>query len=338
MIVLRITSGLGNQMYQYAFYTLLKEKYKDTEVLCDTTWFHNNHEGRKYELETIFSGVEGSLFEIKKAGFLQIVKLSGKIPNLFDGSIGKIFEAFRRYPNRLLKDSLLKKRKPFILEQLSDELPDVNILSEDNGVSNSFYDKVMSLDITKDWYITGFFIEEKYYSNVLERVREKFVFPKISESSNIEYAKQISECDSISIHVRRGDYLSDLYKDKFLTLGKEYYEKAINHVSELIINKCNSEGREPNIKYFIFSDDEEFVKKEFNWLNNKVIVSGNDGDLCYRDMQLMSLCKHNITANSTFSQWGALLNTNDGHITVYPKAYMVDSDNEKKEDPSWIRI
>lgn len=322
MIVLRITSGLGNQMYQYAFYTLLKEKYKDTEVLCDTTWFHNNHEGRKYELEAIFSGVEGSLFEIKKASFLQIVKLSGKIPNIFDGKFGKFFNEFRRYPNRILKDTLLKKRKQYILEQ----------------VEGPLFDKVMNLNTSKDWYITGFFIEEKYYSNVLEKVREKFIFPKISESSNIEYAKQISECDSISIHVRRGDYLSDLYKDKFLTLGKEYYEKAINHVSELVINKCKSEGREPNIKYFIFSDDEEFVKKEFNWLNNKVIVSGNDGDLCYRDMQLMSLCKHNITANSTFSQWGALLNTNDGHITVYPKAYMVDSDNEKKEDPSWIRI
>lgn len=322
MIVLRITSGLGNQMYQYAFYTLLKEKYKDTEVLCDTTWFHNNHEGRKYELEAIFSGVEGSLFEIKKASFLQIVKLSGKIPNIFDGKFGKFFNEFRRYPNRILKDTLLEKRKQYILEQ----------------VEGPLFDKVMNLNTSKDWYITGFFIEEKYYSNVLEKVREKFIFPKISESSNIEYAKQISECDSISIHVRRGDYLSDLYKDKFLTLGKEYYEKAINHVSELVINKCKSEGREPNIKYFIFSDDEEFVKKEFNWLNNKVIVSGNDGDLCYRDMQLMSLCKHNITANSTFSQWGALLNTNDGHITVYPKAYMVDSDNEKKEDPSWIRI
>ena len=54
MIILRITSGLGNQMYQYAFYTLLKEKYKDTEVLCDTTWFHSNFEGRRYELERVF--------------------------------------------------------------------------------------------------------------------------------------------------------------------------------------------------------------------------------------------------------------------------------------------
>lgn len=50
MIILRITSGLGNQMYQYAFYTLLKEKYKDTEVLCDTTWFHSNFEGRRLSL------------------------------------------------------------------------------------------------------------------------------------------------------------------------------------------------------------------------------------------------------------------------------------------------
>ncbi|MDO4188677.1 MAG: alpha-1,2-fucosyltransferase [Lachnospiraceae bacterium] len=330
MIILRITSGLGNQMFQYAFYTLLQEKYKDTEILCDTTWFHNNHEGREYELEKIFSGVNGSLFEIKKASVSQVTNLSGRIPNLFDGSFGKIFDKIRRYPNRLLKDIKLKKRLPYILEQYPEVTSPV---SEDE-----FFDAVMNLDTSKDYYITGYFIEEKFYSKIIDRVREKLLFPVISEEWNLEYADKISNCDSVSIHVRRGDYLSDLYKDKFLTLGKEYYEKAVEYVTNYINGVAQAENRAADIRFFIFSDDAEFVMKEFDWIKNKTIITGNTQEKSFRDMQLMSMCRHNITANSTFSQWGALLNQSPNHITIYPKTYMVDSDNEIKSDESWVRI
>ncbi len=342
MIVLRITSGLGNQMFQYAFYTLLEEKYKDTEILCDTRWFNCNHEGREYELERIFSGVEGSSFEIKKASLMQTIKLSGKVPNLFNGGTGKAFEKFRRYPNRLLKNNLLEKRKPYILDQLDGYLPDkisniddIHSESENTGISENkletlFYNKIMNLDTANDYFICGFFIEEKYYSQVMDEVKKRFIFPEITEEHNKKYAELITNSDSVSIHVRRGDYLSDLYKDKFLTLGREYYEGAVNYIK--------NEFPEKELKFFIFSDDEEFVKKEFDWLENKTIVTGNSGDTSYRDMQLMSLCSHNIIANSTFSQWGALLNRNEGHITVYPRVYMTDSDNEKKSLPGWIRL
>ena len=322
MIVLRITSGLGNQMFQYAFYTLLTEKYKDTEVLADISWFKHNHEHREYELEKIFGSVSGSLFEIKKANTSTIVKMSGKIPNFFNGMAGAAFDKIRRIPNRILKDTLLKKRAPFILEQDQD----------------LFFEKVMNLDTSKDWYIQGFFIEEMYYGQILDKVKERLVFPAITEASNMEYEKLISSCDSVSLHVRRGDYLSDLYKDKFLTLGRGYYEKAVNYVSKEIISAAKAQNREADIKFFVFSDDEQFVRDEFTWLDNKVIVTGNTGDKSFRDMQLMSLCKHNITANSTFSQWGALLNSNDGHITIYPKVYMKDSDNEKKTAPRWVQL
>jgi len=339
MIILRITSGLGNQMFQYAFYTLLEEKYKDTEILCDTRWFNYNHEGREYELERIFSGVEGSTFEIKKASLMQTVKLSGKVPNLFNGGAGKAFEKFRRYPNRLLKNNLLAKRAPFILDQLEGDLADYiptaevkcdEVRESANVLDTPFYKKIMNLDTANDYFICGFFIEEKYYSQVMDEVKRRFIFPEITEEHNKKYAELITNSDSVSIHVRRGDYLSDLYKDKFLTLGREYYEGAVNYIK--------NEFPEKELKFFIFSDDEEFVKKEFDWLENKTIVTGNSGDTSYRDMQLMSLCSHNIIANSTFSQWGALLNRNEGHITVYPRVYMTDSDNEKKSLPGWIRL
>lgn len=321
MIILRITSGLGNQMYQYAFYTLLKEKYKDTEVLCDTTWFHSNFEGRRYELERVFSGVNNSLFEIKKASVRQIINLSGRVPNLFDGTFGVVFDKIRWVINRLLKNNKLKSRKPYIIEQYGQDS-----LSEDE-----FYNAVMNLDTTKDYYITGFFIEEKFYSQVIDRVRDCFLFRTLSEEWNIAYAEKINNCESVSIHVRRGDYLSDIYKDKFLTLGKDYYEAAINYVRE----HSDDSSR---LKFFIFSDDADFVKEEFKWINDKVVITGNSGDLSYRDMQLMSMCKYNIIANSTFSQWAALLNVCPKHLVIYPRAYMTDTDNEVKSDKNWIMI
>lgn len=330
MIVLRITSGLGNQMFQYAFYTLLKEKYKDTEILADTTWFHCNHEGREYELERIFDGVTGSLFEIKKASVSQIINVSGRIPDLFDGKVGKIFDNIRRYPNRLLKNTKLKNRKPYIIEQYAE-------VTDQLGKAE-FYNTVMNLDTSNDYYITGYFIEEEFYSEILDTIREKLVFPLISEEWNLSYAEKITNCDSVSIHVRRGDYLSDLYKDKFLTLGKEYYEKAVKYVSDYISKVAETENRPADIHFFIFSDDENFVMKEFEWLENKTVITGNNGNISYRDMQLMSMCRHNITANSTFSQWGALLNQSPNHLTVYPKSYMKEKDNEIKSDTSWVRL
>lgn len=338
MIILRITSGLGNQMFQYAFYNLLKKKYPDTKVLCDVTWFNSFDDHHGYELERIFSGVPGSKFEIEKASACDITRLSGKIPNIFSGAFSNAFEKIRRYPNRLLKNNLLKKRKPFIIDELEGDIPTKDVITLDGNVNNPLYDTVMNLNTENDYFIMGFFISDKYYSQVIDEVRNKLVFPEFTEEHNVSYAKEILSCDSVSIHVRRGDYLSDLYKDRFMTLGREYYEAATKYIENVVNITAEKEGRSPNIKYFIFSDDAEFVRKEFDWLQDKTIVTENTGNDSFRDMQLMSMCKHNIIANSTFSQWGALLNRNENHITVYPRVYMAEEDNEIKKDPSWVRI
>ena len=108
----------------------------------------------------------------------------------------------------------------------------------------------------------------------------------------------------------------------------DYYENAINYLKMHL----------DNLKFFVFSDDSDFVEKEFRWLKNKVIVTGNSGKMSFRDMQLMSLCKHNIVANSTFSMWGALLNANDGHITIYPKAYLNNQDSEIRKMEGFVRL
>lgn len=312
MIVVRFTSGLGNQMYQYSFYELMKEKYGSENVKADITWFNANNDHHGYELENIFGNVKDSLFEVNHATFSDLFKVTGIIPNVY----GRTFEKIRRYPNRIIREFTQNKRKPFIFDQLFGELSE-----------EEFYNSVMNLDVSKDYYIMGFFTEQKYYRDRMDLVRKKLVFPEIlNDSANI-FLEDICGSESVSIHVRRGDYLSDTYKDQFISLGKEYYEDAVKYIKEKIDNP----------RFFIFSDDKEFIEKEFNWLENKCIVTGNDGNRSYLDMILMSRCKANIIANSTFSQWGSLLN-NKEHITLYPRAYMKGTDNEVKTLPGWVMI
>lgn len=348
MIIVRFTSGLGNQMFQYSFYQFLRDRYPDTAVKADLTWFYANNDHHGYELERIFGPVEGTKFHVEEATKREIFRATGLIPNLrqpasmltgrdqkqegkYTDKQAQSFEKLRRYPNRIIREFTLKNREPYIIDQLSGKICNEDILPDDPKASeprNEMFEKVTRLDTVKNWYIMGFWIEEKYLYGRLDEIRKHLRFPDITDDRNKRIADEIKSCDSVSIHVRRGDYLSAIYENMFVALGRDYYEKAVNYIKE----------KTDNPRFFIFSDDGDFVRDEFTWLDDKIIVTGNEGDESFRDMQLMSLCKHNIIANSTFSQWGALLNENEGHITVYPAAYLKDRDNEVKKMQGWVRI
>ncbi len=338
MIIVRITSGLGNQMFQYAFYRLMQERYPETEVRADITWFHANDDHHGYELERIFADVSGSDFMLKKASMGQLCRVTGMIPNFMSGNAGIAFEKIRRYPNRIIREFTQKKCLPRRIDEL--EL----CFGEGVMTAEELYQKVMHLDTSKDWYLWGFWIEEMYYKERLlnGQLQRELKFPDFSVQNSVRadiqdgnqssisnemLADQITTTDSVSIHVRRGDYLGK-YASDFIALGREYYERATDYIEERVESPT----------YYIFSDDIDFVKQEFSWLKSYVVVTGNEGNDSFRDMQLMSLCKHNIIANSTFSQWGAFLNQNAGHITVYPQVYMRTKDNEKKTLPNWVML
>ncbi len=311
MIIVRFTSGLGNQMYQYNFYKLMQETYPDVPVYADLTWFYANNDHHGYELQKIFGHNEA--FRIQEAPYSAIWRVTGQIPNM-SKKHGRAFEKMRRYPNRLMK-SLGKKRAA------------MNVLNRmESDVS---MEQVMHLDTGKDWYLIGFWVEECYVLPRLEKLPTELAFDRNYSARNAELVKEISESTSVSIHVRRGDYITT-YAGQFKTLGRDYYEQGAKLIAEEVGNQT--------CKFFIFSDDSEFVKQEFGWLENKVIVDHNTGDDSFRDMQLMSLCKHNIIANSTFSAWAAMLNQNEGHITVYPAAYLSEEDTEEKSLRGWRRI
>ena len=370
MIIVRFTSGLGNQMYQYNLYRYLEERYEGTKVRADLTWFYANNDHHGFELRRIFEGVKGSQFSLKEASKSEIYSCSGQIPVFLKGPLAKSVRFLLGPVNRKLKEAGKPRKNGITLDQLERPIK---------------FEEIDNLDTTRNYYICGFFIEEHYVKGRLDKLKKEFVFPGLcgedevnADDANVDAAKsdaaksdetkvdatksdaaktdaekadaakpgiikentgaakdanvrmlaRIRESNSVSIHVRRGDYLSSTYSSQFIALGREYYEGAVKYIR----------GKITDPEFFIFSDDAQYIREAFNWLDNKEIVDINKGNDSYKDMMLMSNCKSNIIANSTFSQWAALLNDNPGRIVVYPAKYLSYEDSEVKSLKGWVRM
>ncbi|MDR1090487.1 MAG: alpha-1,2-fucosyltransferase [Prevotella sp.] len=158
--------------------------------------------------------------------------------------------------------------------------------------------------------LSGYFQNEKYFKGAEAGIRDDFTFRHPLEGKNKEIAGQLASVEPVSVHIRRGDYVQNAdAASNFVTCDVSYYEKAVAHI-------C---GKVNNPSFYIFSDDFDWVKENLDFGNHPVsFVDWNrEGKSCI-DMRLMSLCKHNITANSSFSWWGAWLNANPDKVVVCP--------------------
>ena len=312
MIIVRFTSGLGNQMFQYNLYSFLRKRYPDTKVKADVRWFYTDDEHHGFELRRIFEGVEGSDFLLEEASVSEIFAASGQIPTPFRGPFARSVKFLLGPVNRKLREAGRCEKAGITYDYLKEKTP---------------YETFLDLDTSKNYYIFGFFTEEAYYRDRTDDIRRELKFPPLT-GENQTLAQKMAAGNSVSIHVRRGDYLSATYSGQFLCLGEEYYKKAVDIIRERISDP----------EFYVFSEDADFVRKEFSWLSNMTVVDINKGIDSYRDMQLMSMCRANIIANSTFSQWASILNEDPDHITVYPARYMKDEDTEVRTLPGWIRV
>ena len=178
------------------------------------------------------------------------------------------------------------------------------------------FDKRFS-SIDKSILLYGYFQNENYFKDISDQLRVCFSFKAPLNGKNEELNILIQNNNAVSIHIRRCDYLSQNSNQNVLEL--EYYKKAVRFIASKIDNPY----------FIIFSDDMTWVKNNLELGYNHLYVDWNQGKESYIDMQLMSLCKHNIIANSTFSWWGAWLNKNIDKLVVAPnKWYKKDtSDN-----------
>lgn len=175
-------------------------------------------------------------------------------------------------------------------------------------------------------YIKGYFQTEKYFEDIRPILLKQFVVKKQLASSTIEYLEQITiKKNTCAVHIRRGDYILDKKANQIHGIcDLDYYKKAI----KLMREKCGE------VDFFVFSDDIPWVKKNLK-IKNAVYVEHQV--IPHEDLHLMSLCKHNITANSSFSWWAAWLNQNQHKIVIAPKQWFVSKENEVACD-NWIKL
>lgn len=176
-------------------------------------------------------------------------------------------------------------------------------------------------------YLDGYWQSEKYFADIKDIIKGEFKFGGQLLGRNGEIAQKIEEENSISIHIRRGDYLSiPLYQN---ICTKEYYKAAIDFINKRI--------KSP--QYYVFSDDINWCRTNLQ-LHDAIYVDWNRNENSHYDMQLMSKCKHNIIANSSFSWWGAWLNDNPDKIVVAPNKWFNDHKIYQQDivPDSWIKL
>ena len=296
MIIIQLSGGLGNQMFQYAFGTYLATK-NNTDLVLDLSYVQSKLPFKKwttpmkYELD-IFPNINANLSR-----------------NIFSS---KFFYPFAK-AEHLLRTSFYKNKFK---------------LFHENGMNfNADF-----LNITDNSFIKGNFQSEKYFLDIQDKIRIDFQFNKITDEVNLSHIQKIKSCNSVSLHIRRGDYVSiQKNASKFIALHIKYYENTIKKISSLMSNPI----------FFVFSDDVEWVKQNLkSEFETHYISNNNTKTTSYIDMQLMSMCQHNIIANSTFSWWAAWLNSNTNKIVISPSKWFQHFDVNMDDilPDTWLRI
>ena len=268
MLIDQIAGGLGNQMQQYAVYCKLRDMGKDVKL--DLSWFDKSTQKimlapRDFEL-SLFKNVDfEECTDSERNYFLK--------RNVFQKATGKC----------LKKLGIWQHENPKVFSE-----------------SKMYHEELFSLE---DKYITGYFACQKYYNDIMDELIEKYEFPEHSDeilhTRNMALVEKMENETSVSVHVRRGDYLDP---PNAAILGniatEEYYKGAMDYFRV----------KDKSTHFYIFTSDHEYAREHFSDASQYTIVDWNTGKNSVQDLMLMSHCKGNICANSTFSFWGARLN------------------------------
>ena len=270
MIIIQVAGGLGNQLQQYALYRKFVRMGKEARL--DLSWF-DEVKGNDEETKVTSRNLELAYFDR-----LVYETCTEEEKEKLIGSNG-------------LPGKLRRKLLPSTVHWFHE--------------SKMYHPELLSFE---DMYLSGYFACEKYYSDILYDLREKIQFPSSDNPLNRELAQEMRECASVSVHIRRGDYLNEENRAMFGNICTDaYYRKAMELIKEEV----------PDAHFYFFSDDVSYVKQKYQG-EEFTVVDINHGKDSFYDMWLMSNCKHNICANSTFSFWGARLNGNERKIMIRP--------------------
>ncbi len=292
MIISKIIGGLGNQMFQYAAGRALSLK-RGQPLRLDVAGFvgYGLHHG--FELQRVFD-CQPVIADESDVRSILAWQFSSGIRRLVARQSLSVF-----------------RRKSYIVEPHFHYWPEIN-------------------DVPQNCYLDGYWQSDKYFQGVSSVIRKDFTFKSPLADRNAEIAEHISQLNSVSLHIRRGDYATDPNTNATHGLcSLDYYREAVQYVADRI--------KQPYI--FVFSDDIVWVKDNLKMDLPCQYIDHNHGTESYNDMRLMSMCRHHIIANSSFSWWGAWLNPSKEKIVVAPQKWFVNNNNVRDLFPrGWVTL
>lgn len=278
MIITNIIGGLGNQMFQYAAGRIISLGL-GVELKLDVSDFRGYHLHQGFELEHIFN----ASFNIATEADLH--------------------EMLGWQKNKQVKKVLRRSFFSFLRSRNLVIEPSLRYWPGSHRVSDNAY-------------LMGYWQSEHYFAKHAATIRNDFTFKPSLSYRNIDIAARINEVNAVSLHVRRGDYVTNLKTNATHGVcSLDYYQSAISYIAERIDQPY----------FFVFSDDLAWVKNNLKIDFPCQYIDHNHGAESYNDMRLMSMCKHHIIANSSFSWWGAWLGLNSEKIVIAPKRWFANS-------------
>ncbi len=287
MLILKVTGGLGNQMFQIALARAISIKYND-EIYLDCS-VYNKYKIRSFSLSNL------NIYE--------------RLNIINEDNISKWYRLYLRITQKayhVFQKILMKIKKS---DKIGEKI--FKILNKCGLIYNfdRYYYKVKNSNMNIKC-IYGYFQSEKYFEEYKDIIKQELrvnIPPSYKEK---EMLNEINSCNSIGISIRVGD---DYKNSKSLNVcNQEYYYNAMEYINN-ISNEC---------KFYIFTDDVERVKNDFNFKHPVKFIEGFKD---YESLRLMYSCNHFVIANSSFSWWGAYLSNNPNKIIIAPKRWYNDS-------------
>jgi hypothetical protein len=293
MIIVKLFGGLGNQLFQYAAGRSLAAHH-NISLKLDVRDIASNRV-RPYSLSP-FKIVEDFASEE------EIARIKGTDRSFLSRWCFSLAEKMKPYYSRsVFREPYLK---PF----------DANVFKTPTAV-----------------YLDGYWQSERYFINIQDIIRREFTIKFEPNYENIKLAENICSTDSVSIHIRRGDYISkpETYRVHG-TCELDYYARCME-----IISKAVSKPH-----FFVFSDDYLWSTNNLKLIDRNVTHITHNIGTDFEDLRLMSMCKHNIIANSSFSWWGAWLNSNPKKVVLAPKRWFNEATYDTRDlvPASWTKV
>ena len=292
MIIVRVIGGLGNQMFQYALGRRLADRLH-VPLKLDITGF------RVYDLHR---------YSLWALNIREDLATDVEVAQATGGRTARV----RRLMSRTI--------------------PVLPARSRRHIRESSFAFDPRVLEARDRSYLDGYWQSDKYFAGSEERLRVEFSLRAPLQGQDLEVAQQMRQRPSVSLHVRRGDYVSNQETSQIYGVcDAGYYERCIAYLA----------ARLENPAFFVFSDEPDWARENLDIPYRTTVVSHNDASRNFDDLHLMSICDHHIIANSSFSWWGAWLNPEPSKMVLMPTCWFRDHEPEATADirpAGWIAL